>query len=101
MLQSIAIPWTPADPPQLYKSNLAKSHDELLSLSTKENQDEVLHRPPSASAGSTQPNSQGLFVCLFVCLFVLVDAILLRMDLQKRTICKNILCLYVCLTHHI
>ena len=45
-----------AEPPQLYKSNLAKSHDELLSLSTKENQDEVLH-PPSG-AGS-QPSSQG------------------------------------------
>ena len=57
MLQSIAIPWTPTDPPQLYKSNLAKSHDELLSLSTKENQDEVLH-PPSGGP-SAQPSSQG------------------------------------------
>ena len=56
MIWDIAIP-CPADPPQLYKSNLAKSHDELLSLSTKENQDEVLH-PPS-SGGSAQPSSQG------------------------------------------
>ena len=45
-----------AEPPQLYKSNLAKSHDELLSLSTKENQDEVLHPP---SGGGSQPSSQG------------------------------------------
>ena len=58
-------------PPQLYKNNLAKSHDELLSLSTKENQDEVLH-PPAASGGGgasvggggSQPTSQGALICL-------------------------------------
>ena len=64
----------PTEPaPQLYKSNLAKSHDELLSLSTKENQDEVLH-PPAASGGGvasvggggggSQPTSQGALICL-------------------------------------
>ena len=58
--------------PQLYKSNLAKSHDELLSsLSTKENQDEVLHPPAAAGGGAgvaggaaSQPTSQGALIYL-------------------------------------
>ena len=72
-----------AEPPQLYKSNLAKSHDELLSLSTKENQDEVLHPPLGGGtlgggsgdgtsrgdvggSGGSQPSSQGALTIYIV-----------------------------------